>query len=57
MVKNAHGMGHVWSDDSCYWGAANYFAVNASYSATLGYAHKLADGSKQVLMLEVSCYV
>ena len=53
-MKSAHGFGHVFSSDMCLWGAANYFAVNASYSAK-GYHHTQADGTKQVIFLEVSC--
>ena len=52
VMKCAHGISHVCGDDKCVWGAADYFAVDASYSVDA--AHILANGNKQVLLLEVS---
>ena len=53
-MKSAHGFGHVFRSEMSLWGNADCFAVNAAHSAK-GCHHTQADGTKQVLFLEVSC--
>lgn len=52
MVKSPFFLEQGYSDERCLWGPANYFAVNASYSAD-GYAHTLPSGKNQMLLCEV----